>query len=57
MLKKMQMELKAAKSARAEKRTLAFKGEESSGDSSGGDDDDDDDDEENFTVDWRAQHL
>ncbi|XXG41340.1 hypothetical protein AAC387_Pa01g1821 [Persea americana] len=55
MLKKMQMELKAAKSARAEKRTLAFKGEESSGDSSGGDEDDDD--EENFTVDWRAQHL
>lgn len=57
MLKKMQMELKAAKSARTEKRTLAFKGEESSGDSSGGGDDDDDDDEENFTVDWRAQHL
>lgn len=53
MLKKMQMELKAAKLARAEKRTLAFKGEELSGDSSG----DEDDDEENFTVDWRAQHL
>lgn len=54
MLKKMQVELKAAKLARAQKQPIAFRGEKSSEESASDDDDNDDD---NFTVDWRAKHL
>ncbi|KAG9456972.1 hypothetical protein H6P81_001480 [Aristolochia fimbriata] len=54
LLKKKQMELKAAKFAREEKKPLKFRGEESSEESS---DEDEDDDEKSLTVDWRAKHL
>eukprot|EP00262_Sarcandra_glabra_P006660 TRINITY_DN1906_c0_g1_i1.p1 TRINITY_DN1906_c0_g1~~TRINITY_DN1906_c0_g1_i1.p1 ORF type:complete len:351 (-),score=99.70 TRINITY_DN1906_c0_g1_i1:36-1037(-) len=52
MLKKKQMELKAAKFAGGQKFP-AFMGKESSEESSS----DEDDNEENFAVDWRAKHL
>ncbi|XP_077214777.1 zinc ion binding protein [Tasmannia lanceolata] len=53
MLKKKQMELKAARFADG-KKSLSFMGKQSSDDESSSDGDGD---EENFTVDWRAKHL
>ncbi|KAL4204201.1 hypothetical protein AMTRI_Chr01g130930 [Amborella trichopoda] len=52
MLKKKQLELKAAKFANSRKRP-AYMGAETSEESSS----DDDENEENFAVDWRAKHL
>ncbi|XP_058079736.1 protein ABA AND ROS SENSITIVE 1 isoform X1 [Magnolia sinica] len=52
MLKKKQMELKAARLELEKKKGLVFRGQELSEESSS-----DSDDDGNFSVDWRAKHL
>lgn len=52
MLKRKKMELMASRSAKRRKGSEAS-GKETNGAESSSDDDSDD----NFTVDWRAQHL